>query len=190
MYKEFDHGGPAPREYQARPKEQSERLHAVFAQEVERSPWMKHLIGDAPYVSDVRAAADYSFRVETLAGDGWVAVGDAAGFLDPLFSTGAHLAIGGGDRAAAAIDAALAANDVSKERFAEYAATLRSAGDLFLGAVQSFYRGDLRQLLFAKDHRPTMRKMITSMLAGDVFHDRAKPPLWVGYFRDRFPAAP
>jgi hypothetical protein len=88
-------------------------------------------------------------------------------------------------RAVAAIDDALTANDVSAARFAAYAAQLRAAGDLFLGAVQSFYRGELRGLLFAQEQRSTLRRMIISMLAGDVFHD--PPARWHGYFAERFP---
>ena len=178
--------GPEPREYGDRSTETNARLEAVFDAEVSRSPWMRRMIGDAPRVNPVRAAADYSFRVGTLAGDGWLAVGDAAGFLDPLFSTGAHMAIGGGVRAARAIDEALTGGDVSAARFAPYAKMMRTAGDLFLGAVQSFYRGDLRGLLFAKNQRPVIRRSITSMLAGDVFHE-GTAPAWVGFFRDYFP---
>jgi flavin-dependent dehydrogenase len=183
---------PTPREYEESNGSRDARLEAMFAKEVERSPWMKKLIGDAPRVGPVRAAADYSFRVARIAGDGWLAVGDAAGFLDPLFSTGAHLAMGGGVRAAEAIDAALAADPtgpIREARFARYVTAIRAATDLFLGAVQSFYRGELRALLFAKKQRSTLRKTITSMLAGDVFHDGPTPALWVSYFRERFPAA-
>lgn len=176
-----------PTEYRERPAEARERLEKLFDQCLERSPWMHHLVGDAPKLEPVRAAADFSFRVAELAGDGWLAVGDAGGFLDPLFSTGAHLAMGGGHRAAKEIDEALAAGDVSKERFADYAQALRRAADLFLGAVQSFYRGELRGLLFHPEQRPALRKTITSMLAGDVFHEGETPALWVGYFREHFP---
>jgi flavin-dependent dehydrogenase len=182
---------PSPREYEESSAARDARLEAIFAQEIERSPWMKKLIGAAPRVGPVRAAADYSFRVARLAGDGWLAVGDAAGFLDPLFSTGAHLAMGGGVRAAEAIDAALTVcreGPVREERFAPYVTAIRAATDLFLGAVQSFYRGELRALLFAKEQRSALRKTITSMLAGDVFHDGPTPALWVSYFRERFPA--
>jgi flavin-dependent dehydrogenase len=180
-----DRLGPAPREYADRPAEASARLAAIFDAEVERSPTMRRLIGNAPRIGQVRAAADYSFRVQTLAGDGWLAVGDAAGFIDPLFSTGGHLAMGGGDRAAAVIDAALTAGDVSGASFMPYAKMVRSATDLFLGAVQSFYRGELRGLLFADDQRAVLRRIITSMLAGDVFHDESASS-WVGFFRERF----
>ena len=177
--------GPAPREYATRSNEQNARLVQIFEDAVASSPWMSRLIGSAPRIEPVRAAADYSFRVEKLAGDGWIVLGDAAGFLDPLFSTGAHLAMGGAVLAAAAIDEALTANDVSAARFAPYAAQLRAAGDLFLGAVQSFYRGELRGLLFEQDQRSTLRRMIISMLAGDVFHD--PPARWHAYFSERFP---
>lgn len=179
---------PTPREYARASESQQARLEKIFDDEIERSPWMKKLIGTAPRTGPVRAAADYSFRVERLAGDGWLAVGDSAGFLDPLFSTGAHLAMGGAERAAKVIDEAIASDDVSESRFAPYVASIRAATDLFLGAVQSFYRGDLRALLFAKDQRSTLRKTITSMLAGDVFHDGPQPALWVSYFREKFPA--
>ncbi len=176
-----------PTEYAERTPDTRARLERLFDACLERSPWMKHLVGAAPKLEPVRAAADFSFRVENLAGDGWLAVGDAAGFLDPLFSTGAHLAMGGGQRAARVIDEALRDNDVSAARFAEFATSLRKAGDLFLGAVQSFYRGELRNLLFHPEQRPALRKTITSMLAGDVFHDQDLPQLWVSYFREHFP---
>jgi flavin-dependent dehydrogenase len=176
-----------PTEYKDRSQDARQRLERLFDACIERSPWMKHLVGQSPKLEPVRAAADFSFRVDRLAGDGWLAVGDAAGFLDPLFSTGAHLAMGGGQRAARVIDEALRDNDTTAVRFAEFAQSLRKAGDLFLGAVQSFYRGELRDLLFHPDQRPALRKTITSMLAGDVFHDQAEPALWVGYFREHFP---
>jgi flavin-dependent dehydrogenase len=177
--------GPAPREYAPRSDAKSARLEQIFADAVASSPWMSRLTAGAPRIEPVRAAADYSFRVEKLAGDGWLVLGDAAGFLDPLFSTGAHLAMGGAVRAVAVIDEGLTANDVSAARFAPYAAQLRAAGDLFLGAVQSFYRGELRGLLFEREQRTTLRRMVTSMLAGDVFHD--PPARWHGYFAERFP---
>ncbi|MBI2389996.1 MAG: tryptophan 7-halogenase [Deltaproteobacteria bacterium] len=177
-----------PTEYRERPADARERLERLFDGCMQRSPWMQHFVGDAPKIEPVRAAADFSFRVEELAGDGWLTVGDSGGFLDPLFSTGAHMAMGGGQRAAGAIDAALRAGDVSAAAFAQYARDIRRAGDLFLGAVQSFYRGELRGLLFHPEQRPALRKTITSMLAGDVFHDEETASLWVGYFREHFPA--
>jgi flavin-dependent dehydrogenase len=136
----------------------------------------------------VGALADFSYRIDQLAGDGWLFVGDAGGFLDPLFSTGAHLAIKGADLAAEAIDQALTSGDTSRAAFARYEAAVRYAVDLFLGFVQAFYSdGKLREALFEKNQRPVMRRLITSVLAGDVFH-QDKQPAWARMVKELFPA--
>ena len=72
-----------------------------------RSPRVIRLLGDARRVSGVHGVSDYSARSAKLGGDGWALVGDAATFLDPVFSTGVFLAMATGERAARAIDRAL-----------------------------------------------------------------------------------
>jgi len=176
-----------PAEYEPKPRDTNEKLEAIFEELVAKSTSMRTLLQGAPRIEPVRAAADYSFRVRELAGDGWLSVGDSTGFIDPLFSTGAHLAMGGGDRAAQCIDEALRDGDVRADRFAAYSRVAKRGADLFLGAVQSFYRGELREMLFMRDQRSVIRRMITSMLAGDVFHDDGNAPLWVPNLQERFP---
>jgi flavin-dependent dehydrogenase len=131
-----------------------------------------------------RAVADFSFRVKHPCGDGWLALGDAGGFIDPLFSTGAHLAMQGGFRAGDAIDAALHSGDVSREAFETWEREMRSGASLFLGAVQAFYMGDLASYLFAEPQHPFLRRAITSLLSGDVFDESAR---WAREMRSRFP---
>ncbi len=135
------------------------------------------------------ALADFSYRIDQLTGDGWLFVGDAGGFLDPLFSTAAHLAIRGADSAASVIDNAIATNNLKRSAFARYEQAARYAADLFLGFVQAFYgTAGLRDLLFQKDQRPVMRKLITSVLSGDVFHENTRP-LWTDKVKDLYPAS-
>ncbi|MCC7540881.1 MAG: tryptophan 7-halogenase [Deltaproteobacteria bacterium] len=166
-------------------KRQDETLESFFDRTVAESCWATEMLSGATRVRPVGALADFSYRVTDMRGDGWLKVGDASGFIDPLFSTGAHLAIKGGYEAAVAIDDALRANDVSSARFDTYEKRVRYAAELFLGAVQAFYRGELRELLFLEPQRPTLRRTITSMLAGDTFHD--KPPTWARFLKERFP---
>jgi flavin-dependent dehydrogenase len=135
----------------------------------------------------VEALADFSYRIDQLAGDGWLLVGDSGGFLDPLFSTGAHLAIKGADLAARAIDEAITKGDVSRASFEAYERSIRYASDLFLGTVQAFYAGGLRETIFDDNQRPTMRKLITSILSGDAFH-QDKKPAWASFVLERYPA--
>ncbi|MRG92624.1 NAD(P)/FAD-dependent oxidoreductase [Polyangium spumosum] len=168
-------------------KQKGEPLEAFYDRTFARSPLAAELIAGAERLRPVSALADFSYRVDQLAGDGWLFVGDAGGFLDPLFSTGAHLAIKGGALAAEAIDQALRAGDVSRASFVAYEANVRYAVDLFLGVVQSFYAGQFRETLFEPNQRPTIRKIITSMLSGDVFHVDRRPP-WASFLRDHYPA--
>jgi flavin-dependent dehydrogenase len=128
-----------------------------------------------------RATADFSFRVSVLRGPGWIALGDAAGFIDPLFSTGAHLAMRGALEAAQAIDGALDGND---DLFETWEGHQRAGAEMFTGAVQAFYDGDLTRYLFAQPQHPFLRRAITSLLSGDVFDLDAT---WARDVRTRFP---
>jgi flavin-dependent dehydrogenase len=157
----------------------------LFDAAVAQAPVVGAMLAGAERLFPARATADFSFRVQSLRGVGWVALGDAGGFIDPLFSTGAHLAMRGALQAADAIDAALAAGDLSPERFASWERELREGAELFIGAVQAFYSGQLTDLLFAQPQHPFLRRAITSMLSGDVF-DAGKP--WAREMRSRFPA--
>src|SRR5581483_8028808 len=74
-----------------------EPLDDFFDRTLARSSWAGEMLAGAERLRPVAALADFSYRVDRLAGDGWLFVGDAGGFLDPLFSTGAHLAIKGAD---------------------------------------------------------------------------------------------
>jgi flavin-dependent dehydrogenase len=154
---------------------------------VRECPTVAQMLAGAERLFAPRATSDFSFRVRRIRGDGWIALGDAAGFIDPLFSTGAHLAMHGALIGADAIDQALTAGDVSAARFAAWEATMRAGADLFLGAVQAFYEGELTAHLFAEVQHPFLRRAITSLLAGDVFEPDA---MWARTMRTRFPVRP
>ncbi len=141
----------------------------ILQRAIDLAPWMGARLSGATLRVEPGALADFSYRVPEMRGDGWVGVGDAGGFIDPLFSTGAHLAFTSGSTAADAIAAGLAAGDLTGERFAAHEAHLRRGANIFIGAVQEFYMGRLQQLIFTRPQRTAMRRMITSMLAGDVF---------------------
>lgn len=164
-----------------------ETLEALFDRTVTESSFARDFLANATRLRPVGALADFSYRIDQLAGDGWLFVGDAGGFLDPLFSTGAHLAIQGADLAAEAIEQAFVSGDFSRQTFARYEAAVRYAVDLFLGVVQAFYAGRFREVLFEQNQRLPMRRLITSILSGDVFHQERKPP-WARMVLDMYPA--
>lgn len=144
----------------------------LFTRAVEESATATAMLANATRLwPRAEATADFSYRVRELRGDGWLAIGDAAGFIDPLFSTGAHLAMMGGKSAADAIADALARPSVADERFGAWEKELRTASEMFILAVRAFYAGPLVDTLFAENKHDVLRRSITSLLAGDVFHD-------------------
>lgn len=138
----------------------------LLAAAIAESPSATELVAGATAIwPEARALADFSYRVGTNHGPGWLAVGDAGGFIDPLFSTGVHMALSGGVLAAEAIDAG------TPEAFEAWEQKVRAGAETFILAVQCFYRGPLVAHLFTKDKHAALRRSITSLLAGDVYGD-------------------
>ena len=122
-----------------------------------------------------RTAADFSYRVRRSHGPGWLAVGDAGGFIDPLFSTGVHIAVWGAYHAGPA----LLAGELDA-----WEARVRSGTEIFTAAVRGFYAGVLQRYIFTDNPRTYLRRAITSVLSGDVFSDER----WARDMRQRLPA--
>src|SRR5262249_51326200 len=93
---------------------------------VRETPAAAALLAAARRISEVPFDAAYSYESQQYAGDRWLVAGDAAAFLDPIFSTGVLLAMQGGLDAADALDAALEAGDLSRARFAAYESAIHS----------------------------------------------------------------
>jgi flavin-dependent dehydrogenase len=142
----------------------------VLAAEIEESPEMKKRLADARKVSPVRVLRDFSYRSRRCAGDGWVLVGDAFGFLDPVYSSGVLLATKSGQMAAEAVDAGLQANDLSGERLGRHGAQLSKGMESIRKLVYAFYTPGFSFAQFIREH-PEHRKKLTDILVGDVFKE-------------------
>ncbi len=156
---------------------------ALFDSAVAEAPAVAQMLAGSQRLLDPRATADFSFRVATLRGEGWIAVGDATGFIDPLFSTGLHLGLCSALRGADAVYEALVAGDLSPARFDAWEREVRFGAEQFLAAVRAFYAGELAPYLFNEAAHPFFRRAITSLLAGDVFDPEAR---WLAELRSRF----
>ena len=78
-------------------------LEALYHEAIAESTLVTDLLGDATYLGETRTEQDFSYTAESYAGPGYFLSGDAACFLDPLFSTGVHLGMFSGMVAAASI---------------------------------------------------------------------------------------
>jgi FADH2 O2-dependent halogenase len=111
-----------------------------FAQQVASSPALARRMSGAKLLHELVRDGNSGYAMERYAGDGWLLVGDAARFVDPIFSSGISVAAESAREAAAAIVAALAADDTSAERFAPYAATLQRGIETWRELVLLHYR--------------------------------------------------
>jgi flavin-dependent dehydrogenase len=143
---------------------------------------IKKILSGAERVRPIDTTGNWSYRANAYYGDRWLLVGDAAAFIDPLFSTGVLMAMAGGKFAAEAIDQALAAGDFTAPRFAAYQERAIAGADLFKKLVHEFYGENLRRLLLASGQNPTMCAIITSLLAGDVY----RKAMWQAAVRQGF----
>jgi flavin-dependent dehydrogenase len=142
----------------------------IFNEEVERTPAVKKRIERGTRVTGFFATKDYSYRTTQASGDGWVLVGDAWGFLDPLYSSGVLLALKSGELAADAIVDGLKKNNTSGAQLGAWAKNFNVGVDRMRRLVCEYYAG----FSFGNfmRHHPEMRGTVTDLLIGDLFTDR------------------
>ncbi|MPZ21002.1 MAG: FAD-dependent oxidoreductase [Luteitalea sp.] len=142
----------------------------TYQEEVERCSAVKERVSSARRMTGYFATRDYSYRAKAVAGDGWVLVGDAFGFLDPLYSSGVLLALRSGELAADAVAEGLAVGDTSAQQLGKWGPPFNQGVDRMRRLVCEYYDG----FSFGGFVRryPELRGTITDLLIGDLFTDR------------------
>ena len=143
---------------------------ATYEEEVAKCLPVQERVATAKRVTGHFATKDYSYRSKQVAGDGWVLVGDAFGFLDPLYSSGVLLALKSGQLAAEAICDGIARGDTSAAQLGRWGDAFNQGVDRMWRLVCEYYDG-FSFGAFMK-HHPDLRGTVTDLLIGDLFHDR------------------
>jgi flavin-dependent dehydrogenase len=141
----------------------------IYAEEAARCPGLEPRLAGAERVEPFRIAKEYSYRSRQVAGDGWVLVGDALGFLDPLYSSGILLALKSGGLAADAIAAALEADDTSVQALGGWGPGYLAGMDRMRKLICAFYDG-LNFGRIVRRHGDA-KELLTDILIGDFFKD-------------------
>ena len=161
-------GVVAPMGYLVRPPKRPPQ--EVFDEEVARCPGLIPRLSKARQVAPVKVLRDFTYRSKRRAGDGWVLVGDAYGFVDPLYSSGVFLALKSGEMAADSILAGLAAGDCSAERLGAFEGEFLRGMEAFRKLIYAFYDKDFSIAGFLKQH-PEFQDDIVQILVGNVFRE-------------------
>jgi len=142
----------------------------TYHAEVDRCPAVKQRISSGRRVTGYFATRDYSYRASQAAGEAWVLVGDAFGFLDPLYSSGVLLALRSGEMAADAIVEGLKIGDTSAAQLGKWGPDFNKGVDRMRRLVCEFYEGfSFGQ--FVRNY-PHLRGTVTDLLIGDLFNER------------------
>lgn len=140
--------------------------------EISRCPGLQERLVDADRVGKLHVAKEYSYWTKQHAGDGWVLVGDAFGFIDPIYSSGVYFALTMGDRAADAVIAAFEKNDFSGEQLGSWCDEFKAGSQWIRKLVEAFYSKEFSFGKFMAEH-PEYKGNLVDILIGRVFHSSA-----------------
>ncbi|WP_445679397.1 NAD(P)/FAD-dependent oxidoreductase [Radicibacter daui] len=134
---------------------------------------LARLLSGARPVRELSSLAGYASRAHELHGDGYVLLGNSAGFLDPIFSSGVTIALYSAELAARAIISRCRGEVVDWE--AAYAGPLGQGVDTFRSYVSAWYDGRLQDIIFNQPEEDSpLKRMIVSILAGYAWNRENK----------------
>jgi len=164
-------------------------------QALAEQPTITKRMTNARRVSKVYLEADFSYRSTRLYGDRWLLTGDAAGFIDPIFSSGVFLAVFSGEKCADALNEVLDRPRKAKRLFARYERSVNRAMDVYLRFVNAWYTKEFIEVFLAPRSVLGLAPAVNAVLGGNVgdsFPIRWR--MWVFYFlvwlQRRHPIAP
>jgi flavin-dependent dehydrogenase len=126
-------------------------------------------IANAELAGEVRVTGNYSYDATQMGGPGWILVGDAFAFLDPVFSSGVFLAMSGAEQAAAVVDEALRAPKRESALLRKLEKRLRAGMARFSFFIYRFNGPVMTQMFGQPRNTWQLEQAVISMLAGDLF---------------------
>jgi flavin-dependent dehydrogenase len=136
------------------------RHNAGLARRIEHA----ELIGD-----EVRVTGNYSYDSTRMGGPGWVMIGDAFAFLDPVFSSGVYLAMSGAEQAVAVVDTALREPEREAHLLRKLERRQRAGMSRFAFFIYRFNSPIMDRIFRQPRNVWQIEQGVISMLAGDLF---------------------
>jgi FADH2 O2-dependent halogenase len=145
-----------------------------FQKYVDSNPDLQHAMRNAERINDFKLEGDYSYKMDTFAGNGFVLIGDAARFVDPIFSSGVSVALYSAKYSSERIQYAFEHNDFSEAALKPYEKKLRSGTEIWYEFIRLYYKllPLFTKFIESKEHRIE----ILRLLQGEVF-DRSEVPV-------------
>jgi len=151
-------------------KGRGQDLGKILNEEIEKCESVRRRVAGSTRVDKIYSILDYSYRSKQNAGNGFILIGDAYGFLDPIYSSGVLLALKMAELAADAIHDAFNHDDFSAARLGQYQAKLDRGIESMRKLVYAFYNEGFSFSGFLRKY-PEERTHIINLLIGDVFKE-------------------
>ncbi|WAH58369.1 tryptophan 7-halogenase [Pseudomonas silvicola] len=145
-------------------------LDACLKSFVAQTPSLAKVLQYAEWDTPARTIGGYSANVKALHGQGYALLGNAAEFLDPVFSSGVTIAMRSASMAAGLLDRQLRGEAVDWQ--GEFAEPLKRGVDTFRAYVEGWYDGSFQDVIFHPGSSPEIRAMISAILAGYAWDAR------------------
>ena len=145
-------------------------LDACLRGFIEQTPSLSGVLQNTVWDTPARTIGGYSANVKTLHGPGFALLGNAAEFLDPVFSSGVTIAMRSASMAAGLLHRQLKGEAVDWQT--EFAEPLKRGVDTFRCYVEGWYAGTFQDVIYHPDSSPEIRRMICSILAGYAWDER------------------
>jgi flavin-dependent dehydrogenase len=142
----------------------------ILDEEIKNCRGLDDRMTNAEQFGPVYVLSDFSYRATRCAGDGWVLVGDAFGFLDPMYSSGVFFALKSGEMAADTINEALDKGDTSAGQLSKWGDELAGGMTSVRKLVYAFYAKEFSFGRFVREN-PTFKKNLVDLLIGNIFYD-------------------
>ncbi len=147
-----------------------EPVNDVFLREaIEETDYVAVRMKNAKQRWPARSIANFSYVMDRYAGDGFVVLGDAGAFLDPVFSTGVFLSMKSAQVASKVILKCHRRKSYSASHFRSYERRIRAAQKIFFRFIRGWYDPAFVDLFFYPRNFMGLRSAITSVLAADLF---------------------
>jgi geranylgeranyl reductase family protein len=151
-------------------KNRGQDLAKIFNEEIDRCESVKRRVEVGTRVDKIYSILDYSYRSKRNSGDGFIIIGDAYGFLDPIYSSGVLLALKMAELAADAIHDAFKRDDFSAARLGQSQNKLDKGIESMRKLVYAFYNDGFSFAQFLRKY-PEHRVNVINLLIGDVFRE-------------------
>jgi flavin-dependent dehydrogenase len=141
----------------------------MLAWGISRAPYLRSITAEAGFPAATHVHADFSYRCRPYAGPGYFLVGDAATFLDPIFSTGVCLGMMTGVKAAEGIVGILRQEAKPRRVQRDYIRYVEGSSAAFFRLVELYYHHSFRELFLEGQGPAQVHRALMSILAGNVF---------------------